>query len=70
MIGVSPGTNIKVNYARFRQNIMPYLLAALDQATDLFVAAMKRHVNDKVTANSPGEHKPSWSGELDSNLKK
>lgn len=49
---------------------MPYLLAALDQATDLFVAAMKRHVNDKVTANSPGEHKPSWSGELDSNLKK
>ena len=70
MIQVIPGRNYKFDLALLYKRLERYLLLALDQATDEFLNAMKRHVNDKVTKNSPGEHDPSWSSEIDRDLKK
>lgn len=67
-MNVGGAPDFKINTARLMKQLKPYLIAALDQATDEFVNAMKRHAQDTVTPKSPGDKK--WRGELDRDIKK
>lgn len=67
MIYIDSAPDFKCNTYLAMQKLRPYLIQALDAATDELLKHMKIHVHDD-TSLGPG--KPEWRDELDRDLKK
>lgn len=73
MITIDKTPDIKVNMAKVKQKLQPYLIKAMEAATDELLKAMQINVHTvtnvgKTGKGAPGD--PAWRNELDRDLKK
>lgn len=73
MIIIDSTPEIKVNTAKLKQKLQPYLIKAMEAATDELLKAMQIKVHTvtgvgKIGKGGPGD--PEWRNELDHDLKK
>lgn len=73
MIRIDEAPKIRFNQQRAKQKLRPYLVTAIEQASDEMVTDMKRlvHTTTHVGATgkgAPGD--PAWRDELDNDIKR
>lgn len=73
MITIDTTPNVRVNTAKLKQKLQPYLIKAMEAATDELLKAMQINVHTvtgigKTGKGGPGD--PEWRNELDRDLKK
>lgn len=68
MLQIDAAPPIRFNSQRMRNVLRPYLLMAMEKATDELLKNMQFYAKDNVVGNGPG--KPSWRDELANDLKR
>lgn len=73
MLLVDTVPDIKFDWAKAKQRLLPYLRTALDEASDEYVKMLKQEVHTvtdvgRTGGGAPG--KPAWRNELDADIKK
>ena len=73
MIRIDEAPKIKFNLQRATQKLRPYLVAAIERASDEMVEDMKRLVHTVTHVGATGKGAPgdpAWRDELDSDIKR
>lgn len=73
MLSIDATPNIKYNSAKMRQLLKPYLIVAMEAATDELLKRMKINIHKKTAVGRTGKGAPGdpkWRYELDMALKR